>query len=343
MQKAIDLHYFLCSVIISKFKGRLCVGEMEKRSLFGFNKYKILLCLLFASLQTIAGNKNGSHHLNSTQLSEREVTVKFVYKIVVDGHLNSMRLKMVLPDDIKDRQTIESIEYSTEPDSTYKINSNNYVLFKFYDIEKSFKITIKCKLVIYNNIKSKNDSTNFNLSRYLEPERFIESESPQIIALAATLKQKTDIETVMKTFEYVKENIHYELKEAIGAEQVLSSHVGKCMDFSDLFVALLRANKIPAKSEFGMDVDSYDSNPLHAWPEAYLKKQGWVRFDPTTGHSSIEHDGKNYIMKIDNKYITLSEGRNEPELRMRQYQYSYFCTRGSTVSVKASYDIAALE
>lgn len=306
-------------------------------------KVILLICIEITSLQTTAGHNKGCHHLKSTQLSEREVTVKFVYKIVVDGHLNSMKLKMVLPDNIKDRQTVESIEYSTEPDSTYKINDNTYVLFKFYDVDKSFKITIKCKLMIYNNIRAKNDSSNMNLTRYLEPERFIESESPKIIALASTLKQKTDIETVMTTFEYVKENIQYELKEAIGAEQVLSSHVGKCMDFSDLFVALLRANKIPAKSEFGIDVDSYDSNPLHAWPEAYLKKQGWVRFDPTTGHSRIEHEGKNYVMKIDNKYIVLSEGRNEPELRMRQYQYSYFCTRGSTVSVKVSYDIAALE
>jgi transglutaminase-like putative cysteine protease len=112
------------------------------------------------------------------------------------------------------------------------------------------------------------------------------------------------------------------------------------MDYSDLFVALLRANKIPAKSIIGMVVDYDGDNPLHAWPEAYLKKQGWVRFDPTTGHSEISKSGDNYVMQISNKYITLSEGRNDIELHANVLEYSYKSNAVCTIKVNSSFDIA---
>ncbi len=276
-------------------------------------------------------------------LSARDIKLKLEYKVSVTGHVSKMKLKMVIPGNIKNRQTVNRISFSIQPDSIYLINSNSYALFIFHDIDKNFKITIKSNLTIYRSISDKNDSAVNDLSTYLVAEKNIECGSPKILAAAATLKQKTDIETVIKTFDYVKSTIRYEENSAIGAEKVLETGVGKCMDYSDLFVALLRANKIPAKSMFGMVVDYDGDNPLHAWPEAYLKKQGWIRFDPTTGHSDISNVGKNYIMEISNKYIILSEGRNDPELHAALYGYSYNCSNACDTKVKISFDIAAQE
>ena len=196
-------------------------------------------------------------------------------------------------------------------------------------------------MTIYRQIDSTNTYSDSSFAKYLAPEKFIESDKTEIIKVAATLKQKTDIETVMKTFFYVKENITYKKKEAIGAEAVLEEGVGKCMDFSDLFVALLRANKIPAKSMFGAVVDDEGGKPgYHAWPEAYLKRQGWVLFDPTSGHSEIYMDGNNFKMKIKNKYVVLFEGRNEGEMHLSRYRYSCNFTSGSEIRVKESYTIS---
>ena len=271
---------------------------------------------------------------------ERDVNLKLTYKVSVRGYINTLRLKMIIPATIKQKQTVNELSFSIEPDSIYTANSNTYALFKFFDLEKDFKIILKSKLTIYNVINMQADTGQYDLSKYLVAEPNIEVTSDKIISVARELKQNNDIETTMKTFEYVKQHITYQRNKAIGAEKVLESGVGKCMDYSDLFVALLRANKIPAKSMFGIVVAEDAINPLHAWPEAWLRKQGWVRFDPTGGHSDIEPDGKNFKMKISNKYVTLSEGRNDPELRTSLYYYNYYCPAGSSLKVHHSIDIS---
>ena len=273
--------------------------------------------------------------------SERNVTMNVTYKVSVNGHLNRFRLVMAIPATIKNRQTINDIDFSPYPDSIYSKNGNSFAVFKVYDMDESFKINMKCSMTIYKQIDSVNQYNDSAFAKYLAPEKFIESDKPEIIKVAATLKQKSDIETVMKTFFYVQDNITYKKKAAIGAEAVLEEGVGKCMDFSDLFVALLRANKIPAKSVFGAVVENEGGTPgYHAWPEAYLKKQGWILFDPTSGHSEIYMDGNNFKMRISNKYIVLFEGRNEEETHLSRFRYSCNFTSGSEIKVKESYDIS---
>lgn len=298
-----------------------------------------LILVLFVNISAKFENK-GALKRTDQLLNERNVKLKIDYKFSIKGHLSILKVKMIIPETIINRQTINKLSFSIEPDSIYLLNSNKYALFTFKDVDKNFKISIKCNLTIFSTINNKNDHADTSLAKYLLAEKNIESESAKIIETAAALKQKTDIETVIKTFDYVTSTIRYEVNSAIGAEKVLETKVGKCMDYSDLFVALLRANKIPAKSMFGMVVDFDGDNPLHAWPEAYLKKQGWVRFDPTTGHSEISPSGNNYVMQISNKYIVLSEGRNDMELHANILQYYYKSGDSCNVKVTSSFDIA---
>lgn len=279
----------------------------------------------------------------SKKYGEREVSLKITYKVNITGHINSLRLKMIIPATIKGRQWIKDQSFSIEPDSIYQVNSNTYALFKLYDLDKDFKIVIRNSIVLYNNISMNADTTSQPFTKYLVPEPNIEVESDKIISIAKQLKQANDIETTVKTFEYVKDHISYQRNKAIGAEKVLELGVGKCMDYSDLFVALLRANNIPAKSIFGVVVAEYSDNPLHAWPEVYLKKQGWIRFDPTTNHSEIWRDGMNFKMKISNKYIILSEGRNDPELHTNIFSYRYNYAPGGSLTIHHSIDVAGQE
>ena len=290
------------------------------------NYRKLLKFLFLFSINTFilkdsvfsqdSGNENFSGN-------EREIDLKVVYKIDVKGHADSFRFMITIPGTLTRKQLIKKRNFSMKPDTIFSENNNTYAVFTSHDLEKGFKITMKCNLEIYRNISNVANNQDDSIKRYLAAEKNIESDNPEIKRVADSLKHTTDIETVIETFNYVQNHIEYKLKAAIGAKKVLESGEGKCMDFSDLFVALLRANKIPAKSVYGITEDFYGS-PFHAWAEAYLKKQGWVLFDATTGHSSIFRDGKNYKMSIDNKYIVLSEGRNDSVMHgAGMYRYSW--------------------
>ncbi|MES2430596.1 MAG: transglutaminase family protein [Bacteroidota bacterium] len=269
---------------------------------------------------------------------ERNISLKLTYKFSIKGHIDSLTFVMVIPQNIDKRQVINETSFSEDPFKTYKEGNNTYALFKFYDVKESFKIVVKQKITIYQSIDTAAGKIlDSAFSQYLLPEPYIESSSPEIIKVAETLKQKTDIETIMKTYDYVKEHIVYKVNKAVGAEGVLESGEGKCMDFSVLFIALLRANKIPAKYVHGMTVD-YNETPFHAWSEAFLKKQGWVQFDPTSGQSAIRLEGKNYVMSIKNKYVTFSEGRNN--IGTYYYRFRWRSSSKGQVTFKHSYEIS---
>lgn len=310
------------------------------------NQIKIILfCLVSGFSANAALHTTGFavyKHLPAFKTTgAREVDFKIVYKLSVKKPVSSLLIKMIVPNDLKDRQQISKLSFSTRPDSIYTANSSRFAIFRLNNLEKDMKIVVKGRAIIYNSIKKENEVDTLDFSKYLAAEENIETGSKSIQELAMTLKQKTDIETVIKTFEYVSSNIRYEIKDAIGAEKVLALGVGKCMDYSDLFVALLRANHIPAKSVFGMLVDEVGKNPLHAWPEAYLGKQGWVRFDPTTGNSEIVMNGKNYLMRISNSYLTLFEGRNDPELRTSMIGCYTKQSESENFTIDISFDLAA--
>ena len=183
--------------------------------------------------------------------------------------------------------------------------------------------------------------TNINFAKYLMPEKFIECNHRDIKMAAKQLKGKYDIETVLNTYAFVDSSLKYEKNESVGAVEVLETGVGKCTDFSDLFVALLRANKIPAKTIHGIVVDANSNNPQHQWSEAYLQKQGWVRFDPTF-RCPIIKVGKNYEMKIRNTYIETGEGRNDSELKGWPLHYDYTSeSYGGQVRMKEFFDVVS--
>ena len=277
-------------------------------------------------------------NFNNPSTVGKEVHLKAEFKFRVRGHINSIMLKMMIPVTKKDKQTVNNLTFSIQPDSIYTREDNTYAVFRFHNVTESFKLVITGNLTIYNIIKDKNEDTIVNFSRYLKPEKFIECKDRAIVASSVQLKQRTDIETAIRTYEFVDSSLKYKKKESIGAAEVLESGEGKCTDFSDLFVALLRANRIPAKSVCGIVVDTQDANPLHAWTEVYLRKQGWVRFDPTF-RCPVTQIGKNYSMAIQNRYIDLAEGRNEKELQWHPVHFEYKAdTNEGSVKLRGGFD-----
>jgi Transglutaminase-like superfamily len=102
------------------------------------------------------------------------------------------------------------------------------------------------------------------LAKFLAPSPYIESRDPQITALAAKLSpdQPRAWDKAAAIFDWVRANVKYEFAEQIKpATTALADGFGDCEELSSLFIALCRANKIPARAVWV---------PGHTYPEFYL-------------------------------------------------------------------------
>jgi transglutaminase-like putative cysteine protease len=126
-----------------------------------------------------------------------------------------------------------------------------------------------------------------DLDRYLQPESFIESDAPEIRALAekmvqgaATTRARVELLT-REVNSYVEKRPTVSLPSAL---EVLRTRVGDCNEHTVLFVALARSLGIPARINVGV---AYVRGAFyyHAWPEVYIDEgEGrglWLPVDPT--------------------------------------------------------------
>ncbi len=130
--------------------------------------------------------------------------------------------------------------------------------------------------------------------RYLDPTQHIDSDNRFIIELAEFLAADSDdlYEVVYNIGVWVSSNIDYNLStlsEEVSrtSSWVLENRRGVCAEMTSLFIALLRANGVPARYVSGV---AYTNSPLfdfnwgaHAWAEAYFPGHGWIPFDVTYG------------------------------------------------------------
>jgi hypothetical protein len=129
-------------------------------------------------------------------------------------------------------------------------------------------------------------ATDPSASRYLAPERFIESDDPDIAAESERALERTT-GTRARAERLVRHvNGLLEKKPTISlpsAREVLRTKVGDCNEHTVLYVALARAAGIPARIATGV---AYTRGAFyyHAWPEIYIEEQGqglWLPVDPT--------------------------------------------------------------
>ncbi len=117
----------------------------------------------------------------------------------------------------------------------------------------------------------------------LAPEPLVESNDREIRTLAGRLRGSSRDPRVVAerinrwVYDSLKPRITFGIPDAL---QVLHTRSGDCNEHTQLYVALARANGIPARAAAGLalvDGKFY----YHAWPEVYLGR--WVAVDPTFG------------------------------------------------------------
>jgi transglutaminase-like putative cysteine protease len=152
-------------------------------------------------------------------------------------------------------------------------------------------------------------------------------------ALANRLADETDGDPVA-FLSRLTERLHREIQREIrprGAPQTpaetLERGRGACRDQTVLFIATCRSMGLAARFVSGYQDRSALDTPeryLHAWPEAYVPRQGWQGFDPTrgivvtNGHVPVAAAPEpSLAMPVDGSYFGAARSELRFEVRIR--------------------------
>ncbi len=141
--------------------------------------------------------------------------------------------------------------------------------------------------------------------------KFWESDQAEIKEKASLYRTPTNIyHFVVNSLSYSQETSNLINIPRLGAAETLKKpHLATCQEFSDLFIALARANQLPARRLVGYAYTtnsslrplSFSKDILHAWPEYYsTEKQIWLQTDPTWGNTT---GGIDYLNSFDLNHI----------------------------------------
>lgn len=134
---------------------------------------------------------------------------------------------------------------------------------------------------------------------YLASEPYIESDDILIKEMAINLKAKANQETARNIYNWIAENIQYAgyVKNNRGARYALRYRKGDCTEFATLFVALCRANGLPARYMGGFVTSKskvLTIGDYHNWA-AFYDKGVWYIADPQRKVFMNDPEASSYI------------------------------------------------
>lgn len=139
-------------------------------------------------------------------------------------------------------------------------------------------VTVK---VVLDLTDTPNKIDEDSLTPYLTPELNVESDSPEILSIAARLKGDSIQDTLLNSYRWVRKTVKDVgfVKKDHGALHTLKSQKGDCTEFMYLFMAVTRANGIPVRGMAGyVNSESVILKPMeyHNWAEVYVDGRWWV-------------------------------------------------------------------
>lgn len=154
------------------------------------------------------------------------------------------------------------------------------------------------------------------------PSRGVQSDSPEIIAIANDLMKDTmsDRDKAKAVYEYTAKTISYDVKKLKNSEfewddsalKVLNLKTGICQDYAYLAIALLRAGDMEARYIAGSAGSGFNY-ARHAWVEVKVDGE-WLIMDPTWGAGYVEND--TFVANYTEDYFEPNEEAFETHYRI---------------------------
>lgn len=128
---------------------------------------------------------------------------------------------------------------------------------------------------------------------FLKPSPYIESKAPQIESIAKELWDESlnGWDQVEKNFRWVRDNVEYKFDPMIRTcLEALKKEQGDCEELSSIFIAICRAQGIPARAVW---------IPAHTYPEFYLvDKNGKGHWFPCQAAGNYEFGSMTEVKPI---------------------------------------------
>jgi transglutaminase-like putative cysteine protease len=275
--------------------------------------------------------------------------VAFTLRYEVTAKPGTLRatLTTLIPQTLPGKQKILSIKYSQPPDEEFDKDGNRYARFSLRRPAWTTAITIDVEAEIYRrdfaSAAAKDTpppAEETDGTPWLLHEMYLEKDAPEIRRAAEGLAGKDDVETVRNVLRFVTKTLRrapFDEKDH-GALWALQQKRGDCTEFADLFVALCRANGVPARWWQGYLTTPTPAGdtPKHDRAEVFLKKHGWVPVDPFhvfLGSATFENLRPTFV------YFDMHR-RNGVLNNYHYYSYSY---SGGGISVTNSYTVRRRE
>lgn len=221
------------------------------------------------------------------------------------------------PDTVYQKVVIKRL--SQIPQNVITDTDGNYLAQYVLQPHETKDIELEAQTLVYM-FPQKQSILNAALAERLTQSRNFWNLSSDNSQIADQLNSTKDI------YDFTVKNLIYDYEQVTqktvrqGADGAITSKDNAvCLEFSDLFIALARAKKIPARAIHGYAYTtnsriqplSLTADILHAWAEYYdNEKQTWVQVDPTWGNTT---KGVDYFSKFDFNHIAFAILGNESD------------------------------
>ncbi len=258
-------------------------------------KFLIAVCLGFLVLA-----QTGEGRPDRTAARKFEFTYDVVIKNIPSG---AGRVKVWIPLASSDANQDVAIKKISSPVSTRKTRESEYgdqMLYaeipspgsKSVEFVIEYEVTRKeyskgnyQALLHYNRAS---DDPPAKVARFLEADRLVPIDGKmKEMADEITQGKAGPIDKAYALYDYVFHTLRYD-KSGTGwgrgdALWACDSKHGNCTDFHSLFIAMTRAEKIPARFEIGFPLPATshagEIPGYHCWAEFYVQGAGWIPVD----------------------------------------------------------------
>ena len=248
--------------------------------------------------------------------------IKYRAENKYEAQVNEALWQFLIKPEESEEQSIRIAEFKNSLGAALEETTNTYgfEIVRIHPKKPFSEITFEANYIVSKTVvnpfsaldsfvNQEHYTTIENLDFKIKHERFLGSTDLTLLS-AGNLpfkfsKEQSIFDNLQNLNNYIFTNFTFKQKVTsvtTTLNEFLKRSEGVCQDFTHLFIAIARANNIPARYTSGYlhQGNGYiGDSQMHAWAECYIPEKGWLGFDPTNdlialeNHIKVAH-GKDY-------------------------------------------------